>query len=350
MGAIAEIKKIVRQHGGDDPTKFIESVKRYVVRGSAVPPGMRAEPATYAHVAHSYVHWTTDVLAALRAAADREAPIQPVVDRLFDLAVEYFRRSSEWPKPDGAFDDPMTLLVPASYALRVGRAANDLTLPLLLKVDLGAAGEFANEVLGDVADAVKRRAAKDMASILNERARGPFGSSAVARVLEAFPDDEWRASLRRARAAGRLVTAQPSPTPPPTPRPAPAPQPPAAQEIPSRDARLVGSWVYSNWVSGGYGGGSLRSDVHWFLGADGRFATSVASAGSFTGHAGQVDILIRAGRIEPGDRGRWETDGRRLVIHWDDGQRSAHPYELQGGTLLTDPDSGRFRKLWHRDR
>jgi hypothetical protein len=127
MGAVAEIKGVIKQQGGFRQTHFNQAARWYAARARAVPAGMRAEPLVYARLASQYVHWTVGVLGTVAATAARETAVRPLVERLCQLAVWYFRHPEEWPSPDPVLRAPLTLAAPACYTLRVVRAANELT-------------------------------------------------------------------------------------------------------------------------------------------------------------------------------------------------------------------------------
>jgi hypothetical protein len=133
--------------------------------------------------------------------------------------------------------------------------------------------------------------------------------------------------------------------PPAAPVVAPPPPPPPR---PSIDRALVGVWHWSEFMSSG--GFSLTSHRYRVLGSDGQFAqggqsfaTSVLRDPSGN-WAGMNSLRSGAG---PEDRGRWETQGRQLTLHFEDGMYSEFDYFVQGGSLMLTSSNGR-RTLWTR--
>jgi hypothetical protein len=346
MGVIADIKSSIKSHGGYRNTKFNQAIRFYIQSGRAVPAGMRADPEAYAHLTKAYVLWTLDRLSALKAISDHDQALEPAAARLLGLVCTYFHQPDIWPRVDEGFDDPLRLVIPACYALRVLRAADGLSIRILTAADLGDAGAFAHEVFGRAADQVKRKAAKDAVPLAAHALKPSEAAESTQVETAAFLDDPWRTRLEAAREAGRRLPSLPAHPPP-----APAQPSPPSVILPEtqQDPQLIGGWVYSDWVfPGSYGGGSIRVDTHWYFGSDGRFAKCRASAASFTGWHGEVDSLIREGAIMPRDRGKWETGGNRLTVRWDTGETSVYGYAVGPRTLVTDPDTPSMRKEWRR--
>jgi hypothetical protein len=216
MGAVAEIKQKTR---GISLNLFKEAVQWQVLNDQRVHRGMVTDPSLYAELAKHYLYWTGKMLAILQDAAYQRPNLKPVFDQFLELALRYFENQDRWPRTNQALRYPLTLLVPAYYASRLGELLNNLVKPNLLKVDYSWANGFAKEVIHSAAvKVISEHLKNDMDPIVKAtKDEDLFSKTHHPRDLEPFLADDQRRRLELAQ------TEQTAPAPPPEPLPGPTP-------------------------------------------------------------------------------------------------------------------------------
>ncbi|MEZ6185912.1 MAG: hypothetical protein R3F62_12995 [Planctomycetota bacterium] len=111
---------------------------------------------------------------------------------------------------------------------------------------------------------------------------------------------------------------------------------------PPKDERLTGYWRYTRSTSDPASGFSMSTDHHLRLDADGRAFFATQTAG---GDANTSVITEDRGWTK---RGQWRTEGKRLVVDWQDGGQLAVDYVCDGQSLMFKRSSG--NQLYERVR
>lgn len=226
MPATADIRALCDQSAGDLRRALLGLTKENSHASSAIAEDLNL----YADLARYYLQWSAGLLLALEDEASARLGCRAAVECFLKLTHAYFTDPARWPK-GAQLEHPLTLLMPAYYAVRAAQKLNWLAQPDLVLVDLEEAHEFVIEIVGRAAaDEIAQAKNADL-QVLPEISEDP-ATVAEPRRYAAF----LRAAQRR-----RLATAR-APKPPSPPRIAVAPPPPASPPTGSSERLLALTW------------------------------------------------------------------------------------------------------------